>query len=204
MIRLNGVGFTGLLVTFCCSAFGQDCTPPEPVRSDGGHFILQLLECPKPEDNRHFTNKPFPDLHVEIKTAQGHQIPGAAVEFTFPGKGPSADFRAPCRTDPASDGKVLCTTTNAEGFASATRLKANNIAGEVKIRVNASFGGETAFTEIHEYNSRLGFYTRNKKKLWISGAAAAAVVITVVLLRPGSKPSATIGTVAGTGPVSGP
>lgn len=195
------MGFTGLLVAFCWSAFGQDCTPPEPVRSDGGHFILQLIECPKPENKRHFTNQPFPDLQVEINDAQGHHIPGAAVEFKFPSKGASADFPAPCRTDPNSDGKVLCTTTNAEGFASATGLKANKIAGDVKIRVNASFGGETAVTEIPEHNSRPGFYTRNKKKLWISGAAAAAVVITVILLRPGSKPSATIGTVAGTGPV---
>jgi hypothetical protein len=166
------------------------------------------------EKVRHRTNAWYTsDLEVTVKDALDHPLPGATVEFTFPPEqSPSAvfDSAAACAPPNAAVAAVhgtqtACAETKDDGIARIAGLRANKLPGDFLIRVKASFGGETTdYVNIKEHNELPPFFVRNKKKLWIIGAASVAAAVTVVLLRPSSQPTATIGSVSGTGPVGAP
>ena len=194
------VASPGLLVVCGSSILGQNASPPASSRSSGGHVILQLPQ-PDGADTLHLTNTSYSRaLEVMVKDAQDRPIPGASVDFEFPETGATA-------VCPSATHGVASVKTNPDGIARIQGLRANKVPGVFSIRVRAVFAGEiTDYATFDEQNTLPPFFARNKKKMWFIGAASAAVVITVVLLRPSPQPTATIGTVTGTGtgPVMGP
>jgi len=219
MSSVKVAGYPAVLLLCVFSAVAQSASPPVPARSTAGHLILEPPALTE-DETRHRTNTPYPsDIRVTVKDAEDRPIPGATVEFAFPEKGPGALLRnatatctedgrmiAPVPTDsPSPTEKVACVKTGDDGIARIDGLRANKLAGAFAIRVKASFGGETTdYAHINVRNELPPFLVRNKRKLWIIGAASAAAAIAVVLLRPTSPPSATIGSVTGTGPVGAP
>ena len=85
------------------------------------------------------------DPIVEVVDENNKPVSGAVVMFTLPGRGASGVF--------PNGAQSVTLTTNAQGRAVATGLRANNVAGDFQIRVNASHQGRTASTTISQTNS---------------------------------------------------
>ncbi|HTP88072.1 MAG TPA: hypothetical protein VMJ34_14050 [Bryobacteraceae bacterium] len=96
---------------------------------------------------------------VEVHDRNKRPVAGALVTFTLPNYGPSGAF--------ADGSQVFTVTTDAAGRATAA-IKPNNVAGQFKINVHASFQGHTGTTSITQTNALAGAAAGS------SGAAAAA------------------------------
>jgi hypothetical protein len=106
---------------------------------------------------------------VRIEDENQRPISGAAVVFTLPTEGPSGEF--------SNGSKTLTIITNNQGIATAQGLKVFWTAGKLQIHVNASYRGQTARTNITQFNMAVpGGKTEkaSNKKLWIIVAVAAA------------------------------
>ncbi|MCC6539569.1 MAG: hypothetical protein IT162_18605 [Bryobacterales bacterium] len=133
---------------------------------------------------------------VRVEDEKQNPLNGATVVFSLPADGASGEFRDGSRT--------LIVTTNAQGVAEATGLRANLTAGRVVIHANASYRGLRATTNITQFNvavpgvraaSRTG-----KKPLWLAlagGAAAAGLAVGL-----GARGGSGSATPAGPPPVS--
>jgi hypothetical protein len=117
--------------------------------------------------------RPTPqDLAVRVEDEQGRPVAGASVTFHLPDTGPSATF--------GSDRTVEIVTTDEQGVARITGLRPNNVQGEFRIRVTASYQGKSASALITETNvMALGSSseqegTSHKRLYIVLGAAAAA------------------------------
>jgi hypothetical protein len=84
------------------------------------------------------------DAAVRIDDENSKPIAGAAVVFTLPTEGPSGEF--------GNGEKTLIVNTDNRGQAAAVGLKVNQIAGRLQIHVNASYRGQTARTNIMQFN----------------------------------------------------
>jgi len=73
-----------------------------------------------------------PDVIVEVTDENGEPVRGAAVSFRLPASGPAGTFPNGLTTD-----VVL---TDSVGIAKAPRIRWNNIAGPVEIRITAAKG----------------------------------------------------------------
>lgn len=121
------------------------------------------------------------DPIVQVEDENRRPIAGAAVVFFLPDQGPSGTF--------ANGMRSLTVTTDAQGHATATGMRPNNQAGQLQIRVTASFQGQSATAIITQTNvagggaggaSAGGMSTGAKVLLTlaiIGGAAAAGAVI---------------------------
>jgi hypothetical protein len=210
----KGIRLSGFLLICAASLLGQTSAPAGTAQSQAGHLILETPASAN-QESTHLTNKPYlAGIEVKVKDKDDRPIPGARVEFLLPESGPGAvlphsigscEGGAESGAVTTAAAKVTCVKTDDSGIAQIEGLRANKLAGAFSIRVRASFGGEiTDFAQIRERNELPGFLVRNKRKLWIIGAAAAAATIAVVLLRPTPPPAATIGSVTGTGPIGAP
>jgi hypothetical protein len=107
---------------------------------------------------------------IEVVDQTGAPIKGAAVTFILPDTGPSGMF-----TD---DSRMLTTMTDEKGRAAGRGLRPNNLVGQYQIRINASYGGQTAHATMVQTNAApaaVASKGSSKKFLWIAlvGAAAA-------------------------------
>jgi hypothetical protein len=110
------------------------------------------------------------DPVVRIEDENNKPVVGASVVFTLPTEGPSGVF--------ANGDKTAITVTDNRGEAAATGLRLNTVAGKLQIHVNASFRGQTARTNITQFNMEVpGKQAKGSGKLVailaIVGAAAA-------------------------------
>ena len=80
---------------------------------------------------------------VQVRDQNNLPVAGATVIFLLPTSGASGTF--------VGGGNVATVVTDAAGRASAA-LNPNNVAGPLKITVNASFQGQTATTTIAQTN----------------------------------------------------
>jgi len=88
------------------------------------------------------------DPVVRVVDENNKPVAGAAVVFTLPSRGPGATF---------GDGsRLLATTTDAQGQASATGVTANSSEGSYQINVTASHQGLTATTTVQQVNAAAG------------------------------------------------
>jgi len=145
-------------------AWAQDATPGIKIavkEGDGALNNIRQLKAKEPV--------------VVITDAAGKPIKGAAVSFILPELGASGVF---------TGGPQQLVTTDENGVAVGRGLKPNNVVGQFKIRVVASYQGATARTEITQTNAAPGKGGGNSKTIWIialvagGGAAAAAVALT--------------------------
>jgi hypothetical protein len=105
---------------------------------------------------------------VQVEDENRKPVAGAIVIFTLPQNGASGVF--------ADGSRVFSTVTGPDGRAAARSLTANNLKGELQIRVNASYQGQTASAVIRQANAAAA--AAISAKTWtligILGAAAAA------------------------------
>lgn len=81
---------------------------------------------------------------VQVVDENDRPVAGAVVMFMLPDRGAGGTF--------ANGAKSLAVTTDAQGQATATGLQANNVAGDMQIRVSASHQGQTASATITQTN----------------------------------------------------
>lgn len=132
---------------------------------------------------------------VEVRDRNDKPVAGAAVLFALPDLGPSGTF--------TNGSRFLTVVTDANGRAASTAFRPNNVAGQFKIDVSASYQGQTARTTITQSNSLAAAAAGGVSALTIGiivgAAAAAATGIAVGLTHGGGDHTARIG--FATGPV---
>ena len=115
------------------------------------------------------------DPVVQVVDANGSPVAGATVTFLLPASGPSGTFQ--------NSGLSLTIETGADGRAAAHGLRTNQLAGQFRIRVSASYKGEAASVTLSQTNAEPVAKSKSTKTIVIlaligavaaGGAAAAA------------------------------
>jgi hypothetical protein len=112
---------------------------------------------------------------VQVEDENHKPIAGAAVTFLLPNQGAGASF--------ANGARSLTVLTDDKGQAVARGLRPNNVNGQYQVRVNASYRGQTANTNINQTNSLTaaaagaGISAKLLIILAVAGAAAAGGAI---------------------------
>ncbi len=126
------------------------------------------------------------DPSVRIEDENHKPISGAAVVFTLPTEGASGQF--------SNGSKTLTVVTDDRGIAAAHGLKVNLIPGKLPIHISASYRGQTARTDIMQFDMAVPGKTvqSSHKKIWIVVAviAAAAGGGAAAAFHGGSSPAA--------------
>jgi hypothetical protein len=112
---------------------------------------------------------------VEVHDRNKRPLAGALVTFTLPNYGASGTF--------ADGSQVLSVTTDEAGRATAA-LRPNNVAGQFKIDVRASFQGHTGTTSITQTNALAGAAAGSAGAA--AGAAAAHSHLLVIAIVVGA------------------
>ncbi len=124
---------------------------------------------------------------VQVEDENHKPIAGAAVVFFLPNQGPSGIF--------ANGSKSLTLTTGADGRATASAIKRNNLSGQMQIRVTASFAGQTANAIITQTNvaaaAGAGGLSATAKLLIILGVAGGAAAAGAIIATRGGSSSST-------------
>jgi hypothetical protein len=81
---------------------------------------------------------------IRVQDENDKPVAAAAVVFTLPTDGASGVF--------GNDEKTLIATTDARGEVTAAGLRVNTVPGRLQIHVNASYRGQTARTNITQFN----------------------------------------------------
>jgi len=82
---------------------------------------------------------------VQVQDENHRPVAGAVVTFTLPGHGASGVF--------ANGSQTMTVTTDQQGQAIARGLQPNSVKGQVQIRVNANYRGQTATATITQTNA---------------------------------------------------
>jgi hypothetical protein len=150
------------------------------------------------------------DPVVRVTDDNDKPVTGASVVFSLPTEGPSGSF--------GNGEKTLIMTTSPQGQATATGLKVNLAPGKLQIHVNASYRGQTARTNITQFNMSVpgkraggGSSKTILVLLAIAGAAAGGVVAATggkgnaaAPATPAAPPVTPIGITPGPGTVGPP
>ncbi len=109
---------------------------------------------------------------VQVEDENRRPVAGAVVLFTAPRQGPGAVF--------PGNSSTLRVTTDAQGRASATGMRANSKKGSYEIAVEAIVAGLTATAVIRQQNAKGTGGGVGWKKLAIVGGIVAVVVVVAV------------------------
>lgn len=112
---------------------------------------------------------------VQVEDRNRRPVAGAVVVFTLPGDGASGTFPNGART--------LTVLTDQNGRAAARGLRPNTVAGQVLIRVNASFQGRTGSASIAQTNVAAA----------AAGAAATGISAKLIAILAGIGGAALVG-----------
>lgn len=85
---------------------------------------------------------------VQVQDENHRPVAGAIVTFTLPGRGASGVF--------GNGSQTLTVTTDQQGQAVARGLRPNTVRGQMQIRVNANYRGQTASVTITQTNAIIG------------------------------------------------
>ncbi len=145
-----------LLLSYCTAAYAQTDLQ---VLVTGGDGAINRVGRPVAKEPS-----------VRVLDRMGHPVRGAAVGFVVPSVGAGAEFEGGQTT--------LVVTSDEDGNATASGLRANNIAGQFEIRVNASHRGSRTTSRIVQTNvaSATGARWLTGKRAVILALAAGAVV----------------------------
>lgn len=108
------------------------------------------------------------DPVVQVLDGTGAPVAGATVTFLLPASGPSGTFQ--------TSGLSLTIETGADGRAAARGLRPNQLAGQYRIRVTASWHGQAASGALTQTNAEPVAKSKSTKTIVILaliGAAAA-------------------------------
>jgi hypothetical protein len=138
------------------------------------------------------------EVIVQVTDENHKPVAGAVVVFALPEQGASGAF--------VDGSTMLTTTTDADGKAVASGLRANSVKGNYNIQVRASFNSRSGSTSISQTNAEVAVAAAtgaaiSAKVIAIIAAAAAAGVAggVVAATRSGTKSP---GAVVSTGTVS--
>jgi hypothetical protein len=136
------------------------------------------------------------DPVVQVLNATGEPLAGATVSFLLPPTGAGATF---------SDGGLSLTVqTDARGNAVGRRLTPNRVEGPFRIRVTASWRGESASATLSQTNAEPAEKSSRSKWIVIAVAAGGAIAGGVVAAsRGGNSGSADSGGSTGGGTTGG-
>jgi len=124
---------------------------------------------------------------VQVEDENHKPVAGASVAFLLPGNGASGSF--------ANGSRLLTVMTDQNGRAVMNGFKPNNVAGQLQIRVTASYQGQTATAVITQTNviaaAVAGGIAAGKliAILAVVGGAAAAGVAVAVTRNGGTSPA---------------
>jgi len=139
---------------------------------------------------------------VQVQDENDRPVAGAVVIFTLPDRGASGVF--------ANSATSVTVTTDAQGRAAAVGLRPNSVAGEVKIRVDASHRGQTATATISMVNALVaaaagGMSSKTLALIAIAGGAAVGGVVAATRgSGNGRPPTPTLPTLTAGTPTVGP
>lgn len=128
---------------------------------------------------------------VQVEDENHKPVAGASVAFLLPGNGASGTF--------ANGSRLLTVMTDQNGRAVMNGFRPNNVAGQLQIRVTASYQGRTATAIITQTNviaaAAAGGIAAGKLIAILAavGGAAAAGVAVAVTRNGGSSPSSPSG-----------
>ncbi len=122
---------------------------------------------------------------VQVEDENHRPIAGAVVVFTLSSQGASGTF--------AGGEHTLTVTSDAQGRAVARGLKPNNVQGQYQIRVNASYQGQTANTNISQSDAVAAG----------AATAAAGVSAKVIVLVVAAAAAAAVGGLFASGAIGG-
>jgi len=119
---------------------------------------------------------------VQVEDENRRPVAGAAIVFALPNQGPSGVF--------PNGSTTLTTITDSQGRASAVGIRPNNQAGQLQIRVTASFQGQAASAVITQTNvsgagSSAGLSTGAKVLIVVAVASAAVAGGVIAATRGG-------------------
>ncbi|MCC6341839.1 MAG: hypothetical protein IT166_06555 [Bryobacterales bacterium] len=134
---------------------------------------------------------------VQVEDKNHKPVAGASVAFLLPGNGASGTF--------ANGSRLLTVMTDQNGRAVMNGFRPNNVAGQLQIRVTASYQGQTATAIITQTNviaaAAAGGIAAGKLiaiLAAVGGAAAAGVAVAVTrnggsnAPGPGAPPTPTV------------
>jgi len=156
-----------LLNLWPATAWAQDSPPKLAILVVQGEGVINDLK----DQTSH-------ESVVQVVDDNQKPVAGAAVVFFLPNDGPGGTF---------FDGtKSLTVTTDAQGRAIIRGIRFNRLSGQMKIRVTASFGGQTATATINQTNvggpgGSPAMSTRTKVVLivvLVAGAVTGAILAT--------------------------
>ena len=152
---------------FCvllCALIPPQFSAQQPAR----RLTIKILEGN--DVINYFNQRTAQEPIVQVEDENRKPVAGALVTFALPGNGPSGFFTNAART--------LSVTTDSNGQAVATGLRANGTQGQFQIAVNASYAGHVATTVIMQTNQKPPASLKSKtSKSGISGKAIAIVTV---------------------------
>jgi hypothetical protein len=181
----------GLLVFEMASAVGQETLAPKLniviVEGEGAINNIRQRTAREPI--------------VQVEDENHRPVAGALVLFTLPSNGAGGAF--------ANGTQTLTVVTDQQGRAIAQGLRPNQAAGQLQIRVDASYQGQTAHAVVNQTNTATNAAKPRKvsaKVLVILAVVAAVAAGGTVAAVYGGGPSKPAGTVItpGTGSVGAP
>lgn len=181
---------TLLVLALACPPLGaqQPAVPPQAV----GKLNIVIVEGEGAINNvRQRVNR---EPIVQVEDENRKPVAGAVVVFFLPDRGPSGVF--------LNGDRSMTVVTDSQGRAAARGIRFNNAAGQMQIRVTASFAGQTASTVITQTNVAAaaaaaaggGISAKLITILAVAGAAAAGG-ITYAATRNGNGGTPTTPTV---------
>jgi hypothetical protein len=138
---------------------------------------------------------------VQVEDENRKPVAGAVVAFTLPGQGASGTF--------TNGARLLTVTTDQNGRAVMSGMRANNIPGKVEIRVTASHRGQSASTTIGATNAAVAGAAAVSGTLIavlavVGGAAAAGIAVAATRGNGNGTPASTPTVVSPGSPTVGP
>jgi len=113
------------------------------------------------------------DPVIEVVDAAGNPVAAATVTFLLPATGAGGTFQ--------DNGLSLTIQTDSRGMAIGRGLRPNRVAGSFRIRVSASWHGQSAGADITETNAEPVAQSHHSKTIIIlaivGGAAAAGAAV---------------------------
>jgi cell division protein FtsN len=154
-------------------------TPPVQPRAGAGGLKLLIMAGEGAINN--IKQRTARDPVVQVTDENDRPIAGAAITFALPDRGASGVF--------ANGARSMTIMTDSQGTATATGLTPNAVAGDLPIKVSASYQGQTASAVITQTNAVAAGAGMSAATIGIIGAVVAGAAVGAALAFGGGDKS---------------